>query len=117
MSVTDFDTIQQADVEAASKLRDIAFATTDQTTQRQKLFLEDEIKYEKIKTAAFIEQTQRTLDHENDLRKIENARIKAKKYTNMDKCKADIAAELNLRATNQHSNFTPTCTSYNQKIT
>ena len=29
-----FDTVQQADVEAASKLRDIAFATTDQNAQR-----------------------------------------------------------------------------------
>ena len=43
-----FDTVQQADVEAASKLRDIAFATTDQNAQRQKLLLEDGIEYEKI---------------------------------------------------------------------
>ena len=48
-----------------SKLRDIAFATTYQNAQRQKLFLEDEIEYEKIKAATLIEQTQRTLDHEN----------------------------------------------------
>ena len=48
---------QQADVEAASNLRDIAFTTTDQAAQRQKLFLEDEIEYEKIKTATLIEQT------------------------------------------------------------
>ena len=70
----DFDTIQQADVEAASKLCDIAFATTDQAAQRQKLFSEDEIEYEK-KNVTLIEQTQRTLDHENDLSKIENAHI------------------------------------------
>ena len=40
-----FDTIQQADVEAASKLWDIAFATTDQNAQKQKLLLENEIEY------------------------------------------------------------------------
>ena len=76
-----FDTIQQADVEAASKLRDIAFATTDQNAQKQKLLLEDEIEYEKIKTDTLIEQTQRRLDHKNELLEIENARVKAENDT------------------------------------
>ena len=83
----EFDTIQQADVEAELKLRDFAFATTDQTAQHQKLFLEDEIEYENIKTATLIEQNQRKLEHENDLNEIENTRIKAEKETNMKKRK------------------------------
>ena len=41
-----YDTIKQVDVEAASKLRDYAFAMTDQTAQHQKLLLENEIAYE-----------------------------------------------------------------------
>ena len=47
-----FDTVQQADVEAVSKLRNIAFATTDHNAQKQKLLLADEIEYEKIKKTA-----------------------------------------------------------------
>ena len=39
----DFGTVQQADVEAASELRDFAFAATDQTAQHQKLLLENEL--------------------------------------------------------------------------
>ena len=76
-----FDTIQQADVEAASKLHDIAFATADQNAQQQKLLLEDEIEYKKRKTETLIEQTQQNLDHENDILEIENARIKAENET------------------------------------
>ena len=68
--------IEQADVETASKLHDIAFATTDQNAQRQKLIIEDEIDYEKIKTDTLIEQTQRNLDHDDEIVEIENARLK-----------------------------------------
>ena len=74
---THFNMIQQVDVETTSKLRDIAFATTDQNAQRQKLLIEDEIEYKKIKTDTLIEQTQCKLDHENELLEIENARMKA----------------------------------------
>ena len=72
-----FNTIEQADIETASKLCDIAFATTDQNAQRQKLMIEDEIEYEKIKTDTLIEQTQHNLDHDDEIIEIENARLKA----------------------------------------
>ena len=64
-------------------------ATKNQDAQRQKLLLEDEIEYEKIKTATLIEQTQRTLDHENDLLEIENARIKAENEAIILKARTD----------------------------
>ena len=82
-----YDTIEQADVEATSKLRDYAFATTDQTAQHQKLLLENEIAYENLKTATLIEQSQRAIDHENGVNKIA-----------IKKRKADIAAELKLES-------------------
>ena len=69
--------IEQTDVEIASKLHDVAFATTYQNTQRQKLLIEDEIEYEKIRADTLIKQTQRKLDHENELIEIENTCMKA----------------------------------------
>ena len=59
--------VQQADAQTASKLCDISFAATDQNAQRQKLLIEDEIEYEKIRTDTLIEQTQRKLDHDNKI--------------------------------------------------
>ena len=82
-----YDTIEQADVEAASKLSDYAFATMDQTAQHQKLLLENEIAYENLKTATLIEQSQRAIDHENDINEIA-----------VKKRKADIADELKLES-------------------
>ena len=54
-----FNMIKQADVETVFILRDLSFATTDQNGQKEKLLIEDEIEYEKVKTNTLIEQTQR----------------------------------------------------------
>ena len=88
-----FDTIQQADIETASKLRDLAFVTTDQNVQRHKLFIEDEIEYEKIKTDTLIEQTQHNLDHDDEIIEIENARLKAEAEAARLKARTDNEAE------------------------
>ena len=100
--------IEQADVETASKLHDLAFATIDQNSQRQKLFIEDEIEQEKIKTDTLIEQAQRKLDHNNEIIEAENARLKARMDneavllkaqhdTERIKPKADVADESRLQ--------------------
>ena len=60
-------------METASKLRDYAFATTDQTAQQQKQLLENEIAYENLKTATLIGHSQRAIDHENKKRKADIA--------------------------------------------
>ena len=65
-----YNTIEQAEVEATLKLRDYAFAKMDQTTPQQKQLLEKEIAYEILKTATLIEQSQRAIDHENDVNEI-----------------------------------------------
>ena len=86
-----FNTIEHTYVETASKLRDLAFTTTDQNAKRQKLITEDEIEYEKIKMDTLTEQTQRKLDHDNEIIEEENAGLKARQDAERKKCKADFA--------------------------
>ena len=81
--------IQQLDVETASKLCDIAFATTDQNSQSQKLLIEDEIEYEKSKTDTLIEQNQRKLCNEKELIELENTRVKAENEAVLLKARTD----------------------------
>ena len=81
--IRNYDTVEQAEVEVSSKLRDFALATSDQTAEQQKLLLENEIAFEDIKTATLIEKTQRAIDHENEINKIAIKKRKADIADNM----------------------------------
>ena len=89
-----YNTFEQADAEATSNLRDYVFATTDQTTQYQKLLLENEFAYENLKTATLIEQSQRVINDENDLNEIENACVKVKKKAKIKKTESGYSSGL-----------------------
>ena len=68
-----YDTIEQAEVEATTKLCDYAFAMTHQAAQQQKQILENEIAYENLKTTTLIERSQLAIDHENKKQKADIA--------------------------------------------